>query len=496
MSRTNTKPHPLSPSPVALPTLANAEAERGLLGVLLLNNRCLDDVGDLVRAEHFSDEAHGRIFAAIAKVVEKGKVADPTTLSPHLIADGTIAGNGYLHELLAAAVTPMNAVHYARAIHDFHLRRGLVRISRDSIEAVCDGNVDTEALAHIEHTEQKLFELATEGDVRGGLAPFKSAVVGFVAQATAAHERDGGLVGVGTGFRDLDELTGGLQPTDLVILAGRPSMGKTSMATNISFNAARRYVETGGREGAVVGFFSLEMSGEQLAGRILAEQSGINSHRIRKGKLSNEEFSRLAMASTELHELPLFIDDSPTMTVAAMRTRARRMKRKHQLGLIVVDYIQLMEEPGRPQNDGRVQEVSAITRGLKRMAKGLGVPVLALSQLSRKVEERTGNRPQMSDLRESGSIEQDADVVMFIFREEYYRRKEKPSRRADEDEIDHKRRLEKWEERVRQVENLAEVIVDKQRHGPVGSVDLMFNSSVAKFGDLDKVHDETQRPPQ
>lgn len=473
-----------------LPALANVAAERALLGVMLLDNRALDSVADFLRPEHFSDEAHGRIFDAIATVIEKGQVADPTTLAPFLEADAKLSalgGAGYLGALLAEAVAPGNAAHYGRAIHDFHLRRGVVAVSRDSIDRVC-GDVAVDAIDHIERTEQQLFDLATSGTASEGLAPFKGAVIGFIDQATVAHRRDGGVVGVGTGFRDVDDLLGGLQPEDLVILAGRPSMGKTALATNIAYNAASLYAATAGAEGAVVGFFSLEMSAEQLAGRILAEQSGINAHRIRKGQLSEAEFGRLATTSQALHGLPIFIDDAASLTVAALRARARRMKRKHGLGLIVVDFLQLMEEPGRPQNDGRVQEVSAITRGLKRTAKELHVPVLALSQLSRKVEDRTGNRPQLSDLRESGSIEQDADIVGFIFREEYYLRKAKPGRRVDEDETDFDRRVEKWEERVRGVENLAELIIDKHRHGPVGTVELAFHGDFTRFGDFDAKH--------
>ena len=289
-------------------------------------------------------------------------------------------------------------------------------------------------------------------------------------------------------FHDLDTLLGGLHASDLVILAGRPAMGKTALATNIAYNAAYSRHHTEGREGAVVGFFSLEMSAEQLASRILSEQSNISSDRMRKGELSNDEFNRLSAASTMLHQLPIFIDDTPALTVSALRTRARRLKRQHDLGLIVVDYLQLISASGTSRNDGRVQEVSEITRGLKTLAKELNVPVLALSQLSRAVEQREPPRPQLSDLRESGSIEQDADVVMFIYRDEYYLERKKPGRRGDEDDTDFERRLEKWEDAKIKVANLADVIVAKQRHGPIGDIQLLFHGAFTRFSDLDRHH--------
>ncbi|MFQ5765699.1 MAG: replicative DNA helicase, partial [Rhodospirillales bacterium] len=340
----------------------------------------------------------------------------------------------------------------------------------------------------IEAAEQGLYDLATTGEYESGFLPFKDAVVAAINMAETAHKREGGLAGVATGFSDLDKLLGGLHASDLVILAGRPAMGKTAMATNIAYNAAYTFRHTEGREGAVVGFFSLEMSAEQLASRILSEQSNISSDRMRKGELSNDEFARLAAASQTLHQIPIFIDDTPALTVSALRTRARRLKRQHHLGLIVVDYLQLISAVGMSRNDGRVQEVSEITRGLKTLAKELDVPVLALSQLSRAVEQREPPRPQLSDLRESGSIEQDADVVMFIFREEYYLERKKPGRRADEDDVDFERRLDKWEETKAKVANLADIIVAKQRHGPIGDIELLFHGAFTRFGDLDRQH--------
>ena len=344
-----------------------------------------------------------------------------------------------------------------------------------------------------ERAEQALYDLATSGNYEGGFQDFKSSVIAAIQTAETAHKRDGGLAGVGTDFLDLDALLGGLHSSDLIILAGRPSMGKTALATNIAFNVAHNYSRSKGTEGAVVGFFSLEMSAEQLASRILSEQAELSSDKIRKGLLENEEFHKLVSASNTLHDIPLFIDDTPALTVSALRTRARRLKRRHNLGFIVIDYLQLVSGSSSSRNESRVQEVSEITRGLKTLAKELEVPVLALSQLSRTVEQRDPPRPQLADLRESGSIEQDADVVMFIYREEYYMERKKPSRRSDEDEGKLNERLERWEDALQDIHQVAEVIIAKQRHGPIGSVPMHFNGAFTRFGNLAKDHPYRQR---
>jgi replicative DNA helicase len=469
----------------------NVEAEKALLGAIFVNNRAFETISEFLRPGHFAYGPHGRIYEAAAKLIERGQIADPVTLKRYFEADAglvDIGGPAYLAELAASAVTIINAGEYGRLIYDLFLKRELIALGEVVVNRAYGGDVEETATDQIEQAEQHLYDLAVTGEYEGGFQPFKDAVVSAIDMATAAHNRDGGLAGAATGFIDLDKLLGGLHKSDLIILAGRPAMGKTALATNIAYNAAYTYRHTEGREGAVVGFFSLEMSAEQLASRILSEQSNISSDRMRKGELSNDEFNRLAAAATTLHALPIFIDDTPALSVSALRTRARRLKRQHNLGLIVVDYLQLISAVSTSRNDGRVQEVSEITRGLKTLAKELNVPVLALSQLSRAVEQREPPRPQLSDLRESGSIEQDADVVMFIFREEYYLERKRPGRRADDEEDDFNRRMEKWEEAKTKVANLADLIVAKQRHGPIGDVPLQFHGAFTRFADLDRHH--------
>lgn len=471
----------------------NIEAERGLLGAIFVDNRALEQVGEFLRPEHFALTAHARIFQAMNKLIERGQIADPTTLRPYFEADDSLAeigGASYLANLAASAINVINAREYGRIIYDMHLRRELITLGENIVNDAFDNDVDIEAKSQIEVAEKQLYDLATTGEFDGGFQPFKQAVLEAIRVADAAHARQGGLAGVGTDLNDLDKLLGGLHKSDLLILAGRPAMGKTALATNVAYNAAKNYLDSHGEEGAVVGFFSLEMSAEQLAARILSEQSNVPSDRMRKGELSNEEFSRLAQASNLLHEVPIFIDDTPALTVSALRTRARRLQRQHNLGFIVVDYLQLISGSPGGRSDNRVQEVSEITRGLKTLAKELNIPVLALSQLSRQVEQREDKRPQLADLRESGSIEQDADVVMFIFREEYYLEKAEPMQRGDESPDKFGQRQTHWEERMEKARGKAEVIVAKQRHGPVGSVKLAFIGEFTRFGNLDEHHED------
>jgi replicative DNA helicase len=469
----------------------NPEAEKSLLGAIFVNNRAYETVSEFLKPEHFAYPQHGRIYEACTKLIERGQIADPITLKRYFEADENLAdigGPAYLAELAGSAVTVINAGEYGHLVYDLFLKRELIALGEDVVNNAYGGEVDESATAQIENAEQGLYDLATSGEYEGGFQAFKESVIAAIDIATVAHNREGGLAGVGTGFRDLDSLLGGLHSSDLLILAGRPGMGKTALATNIAYNAAYTYQHSEGREGAVVGFFSLEMSAEQLASRILSEQSDISSDRMRKGELANEEFNRLSAASMTLHQIPIFIDDTPALTVSALRTRARRLKRQHNLGLIVVDYLQLISGSGTSRNDGRVQEVSEITRGLKTLAKELEVPVLALSQLSRAVEQREPPRPQLSDLRESGSIEQDADVVAFIYREEYYLERKKPGHRGDEDEGKYEERMRKWEENKEKVANLADIIVAKQRHGPIGDVPMRFTGAFTRFSDLDLHH--------
>jgi replicative DNA helicase len=457
------------------------------LGAILENNLAYERVAEFLRPEHFADPVHGMIFDAIGKLMRRGQLADVVTLKNYFESDGTltdIGGAKYLTQLAVSAVTVINAADYARVVHDLYLRRQLIGLGEDVVNAAYAHDLETTATAQIEVAEKNLYDLATTGHYEGGLQSFEESLTAAVTMAEAAYKREGRLTGVATGFNKLDKLLGGLHRSDLVIVAGRPSMGKTALATNIAFHAAKAYRE--GRDefdnpvavdGAIVGFFSLEMSAEQLATRILAEEAGLPSERIRRGELSNDDFQKVVHASQELASVPLYIDDTPALSIPAVRTRARRLKRQRGLGLVVVDYLQLAAPTASARYDSRVQEISEITRGLKALAKELNVPVLALSQLSRAVEQREDKRPQLSDLRESGSIEQDADVVMFIFREEYYKERQQPRENTPEHE--------KWKEEMDRVHNLAEVITAKQRNGPIGKVTLRFDGPTTKFADYE-----------
>jgi replicative DNA helicase len=480
----------------------NIEAEQALLGALLVDNGALDRVSGYLEGEHFFQPVHGRIYEAIVRVTERGQLADPITLKSYFEQDGALADIGgaeYLVRLAASAISIINVNDYGRQIHDLALRRALIRIGEGVVNTAYDFEVDDPATAQIETAEQRLFDLAERGEIEGGFAPLRQALTGAVEIAERAYKRESRVTGVATGLIDLDNLLGGLHASDLVILAGRPGMGKTSFVTNIGFHAARRYrAEPGpdGRphavEGAVVGFFSLEMSSEQLAARMLSEESGVPSDSLRKGALKPADWERLVGASQSLSRLPFFIDDTPALSIAALRTRARRLKRVHNMGLIVVDYLQLVRPSGSRGYDNRVQEVAEITQGLKAMAKELDVPVLACSQLSRAVEQREDKRPQLSDLRESGTIEQDADVVLFIYRDEYYLKQAEPKPRATEDETGgaFQERYGKWQQRLEKAKGVTDVIVAKHRHGPTGTVELYFEDRTTKFGNLERTHDQ------
>jgi len=469
----------------------NEEAEQALLGAILTNNQAYHRVSEIVAPEHFASAVHGRIYAAAAKVIERGQMANPVTLKVYFDQDGALAevgGAAYLARLAGASITIINVEDYARTVRDLFLRRQLITLGEDVVNEAYAADPDVSALDQIEGTEQRLFNMATTGSGEGGFQPFDTALATATRLAEAAFKRAGHVVGVATRFDDIDAKLGGLHPSDLLILAGRPGMGKTALATNMAFNAAKAYREgkrpdgtTYAEDGAVVAFFSLEMSAEQLATRILAEVSGVPSDRIRRGDVKQEDFIRFVEASQALGSLPLYIDDTPALTISAVRTRARRLARQRGLGLIVVDYLQLLRPSVAARVDNRVQEISDITRGLKAIAKELHVPVLALSQLSRAVEQREDKRPQLADLRESGSIEQDADVVMFIYREEYYLRREEPAQRAEEASDKFNERYQRWSDKLQSVADLAEVIVSKQRHGPIGKITLRFDGAITKF---------------
>lgn len=473
----------------------NLEAEQALLGALLVNNQAYERVAEFLLPDHFAEPAHGRIYAAMLRLIERGQIANPVTLKGFVEQDPELrqmGGANYLAELAGAVISVLDAGDYGRIVYDLHLRRQLIQLGEDVVNAAYALKLDQNALEQIEITEKKLFDLASNGQQERSFQTFNTAVSTALSLAEAAWRRKGGLSGVASGLNDLDRLLGGLHPSDLIILAGRPSMGKTSLATNVAFHAAshlRWEEEPGSRkrkaaEGAVVGFFSLEMSAEQLAARILAEQANVPSEKIRRGEMDQDEFDRLVEASQRLATLPLFIDDTPAISVTALRTRARRLKRQYGLGMIVVDYLQLMRASPGEKHDGRVQEISDITRGLKAIAKELNVPVIALSQLSRAVESRDDKRPQLSDLRESGSIEQDADVVMFVFREEYYLSRAEPARKPEEPEDKFAQRYEQWQQRLMEATNIAEVIIAKQRHGPIGKIRAHFDGATTKFSNL------------
>jgi replicative DNA helicase len=481
--------------PEELPTYRslphNIEAEQALLGAILVNNEAANRVSGFLRPEHFFEPVHGRIYEAAWKLIERGQLATPVTLKAffeHDAALDEIGGAQYLARLAGSAVTIIDAEHYGRVIHDLSLRRELIQIGEDVVNTAFTPSVDETAMEQIEQTEQQLFHLAESGSLEGGFQSFARSLDDAVRAAEAAYKRETPLTGVATELRDLDAKLGGLHRSDLVVLAGRPSMGKTALATNIAFTAARArhraHQEAAGGEaggeivdGAVVGFFSLEMSAEQLATRVLGEQAGIPSEKLRRGELGPDDFVRVVKVSQELEAIPFFIDDTPALTITALRTRARRLKRTQGLSLVVVDYLQLLRPSGRSRQDSRVLEISEITQGLKALAKELSVPVLALSQLSRAVEQRDDKRPLLSDLRESGAIEQDADAVLFIFREEYYLERRQP--RPDTPEH------EKWLADMERAHNVAELIIGKNRHGPTSTVKLLFEGATTRFRDLD-----------
>ncbi|HEY7551898.1 MAG TPA: replicative DNA helicase [Hyphomicrobiaceae bacterium] len=483
-----------APSPEAPPFRAaphNLEAEQALLGAILVNNEAHDRVQGFLETHHFFDPLHQQLYETAGKLIAAGKQATPITLKT-FFENAEPIGSGlsvpaYLGQLAANATTIINVRDYGRTIYDLATRRQLILIGEDMVNAAYESPVDFPPKEQIEEAEMRLFSLAETGKYGQGFAAFSTALTAAIEMANNAYQRDGGLSGISTGLRGLDSKLGGLQPSDLIILAGRPSMGKSSLATNIACSVSKARVRSlqdrphlrpddPSHDGAVVGLFSLEMSAEQLATRILSEQAEIPSEKIRRGLIDEPEFKRLVQASEEMATLPLFIDQTGGLSVAQLAARARRLKRQQNLGLIIVDYLQLLSGSIRRASEGRVQEVSEITTSLKALAKELNVPVIALSQLSRAVENREDKRPQLADLRESGSIEQDADVVMFVFREEYYVERTKPEEGTPE--------FQTWLDRMQKVSGRAEVIVGKQRHGPVGTIDLQFDGRYTRFSDL------------
>jgi replicative DNA helicase len=462
----------------------NIEAEQALLGAILINNDAFDRVSDFLKSEHFIEEIHRRIYEIASSMIRMGKLATPVTLKTFLGEHdlGGISVPQYLARLATEATTIINAYDYGRSVYDLAIRRELIAIGGDVVNVAYDAPVDSSPREQIEEAERRLYQIAETGRYDGGFQRFSDALKMAVDMAAKAYEREGSLSGVATGLSDLDRYMGGLQPSDLVIVAGRPGMGKTALATNIAFNIARAYesrtladgrVETA--NGGIVGFFSLEMSSEQLATRIIAEQSAVASYKIRRGDITEGEFHRIADAVAEMQRIPFYIDQTGGISIAQLAARARRLKRQRGLDLLVVDYLQLLSG-SRMRSENRVQELTEITTGLKALAKELGVPIVALSQLSRQVEQRDDKRPQLSDLRESGSIEQDADVVLFVFREEYYLKNKEP-RPGTEEHI-------AWMGQMEGAHGRAEVIIGKQRHGPTGTIELQFDAEVTRFSSL------------
>jgi replicative DNA helicase len=463
---------------------ANIEAEQALLGAILVNNDAFDRVSDFLKPEHFAEELHRRIYEIAGQLIRAGKLATPVTLKTFLgdIDLGGMTIPQYLARLAAEATTIINAVDYGHAIHDLALRRDLISIGEDVVNTAFDAGVDASPRAQIEEAERKLYAIAETGRYEGGFHRFSEALTSAVDMAARAWERDGGLSGVATGMNDLDRMMGGLQPSDMIIVAGRPGMGKTALATNIAFNVARAYrgeAQPDGTHltvnGGIVGFFSLEMSSEQLATRIIAEQAQVPGYKIRRGDITEAEFHRITHAAREMQSIPFYIDHTGGISIAQLTARARRLKRQRGLDLLVVDYLQLLSG-SRARSDNRVQELTEITTGMKALAKELNVPIIALSQLSRQVESRDDKRPQLSDLRESGSIEQDADVVLFVYREEYYLKNKQPREGTPE--------FMTWQSEMERAHGKAEVIIGKQRHGPTGTVELAFEGEYTRFSDL------------
>ena len=470
----------------------NLEAEQALLGAILANNKAYEKVSEFLRPYHFADSIHAKIFEVIAKLIQRGHVADVITLKNYFEQEGSlneVGGHQYLIKLADSASPLTNVEYYAQFIYDKYLRRELINTGYEIVNDAMKEDLDSDASEQIENAEKKLFELSNQGESQGGFIDFAEALTSSLGQIEQAYQKDGRISGLPSGLDALDEKTGGLNNSDLIIIAGRPAMGKTALATNIAYNVAEfmSHDKSVDPKSRGVAFFSLEMSADQLASRILSTVTQTPGHKMRTGELDNAEFTRIAAAVRELETIPLYIDDTPGLNINTIRTRARRLKRNKGLGLIVIDYIQLIMGTGSKKTEGnRVQELSEISRGLKILAKELNVPVIALSQLNRGVEQRDDKRPVMSDLRESGAIEQDADIVMFVFRENYYIQNEEPKQRAGETPEHLQNRMEEWQKRIRETANLGEVIIGKQRHGPTGTVKLFWNGEYAQFGNLIK----------
>ena len=461
------------------------DAEQAILGAILFDNEILIRASQFLKSEHFFDPVHQLVYDAAKSLIDSGRLASPVALDTYLSSSAgyrEAGGRKYLEQLAANVPSTTGAIDYARIVFDLSTCRGLMKIGAEMVDRAKISDLQDTPTKQLQEAEQALYALAETGKYGGGFKSFRSSLTEAIELADAAFRRGGGLAGISSGLRDLDRQLGGMHPSDLIILAGRPSMGKSSLAVNIGVNAAKAFKterQPDGTEktvaGAVVGLFSLEMSAEQIATRIISDFARVSSEKIRRGEIEQSEFDEIYHATRDLEALPLFIDDTGGLSIAQVAARARRLKRQHGLDLLIIDYIQLLTGSGK-RNDNRVQEMTEISQGLKALAKELNIPVIGLAQLSRKVEERDDKRPQLADLRESGSIEQDADVVLFVFREKYYLGRTEPREGTEEHA--------KWQARLEEVGDTAEVIIGKQRHGPIGKVDLHFEEKFTKFSNL------------
>jgi len=477
----------------SLDKFENFDAEIAIIGCLLWDNRSYEKIADFLTEDHFTDLNNKKIFSTIKRLLDKNILVTPITLKNYLVEDGheKFDNYTYLNQIKDSAPSTQNAYQYAKLLYDLHIKRSLIGIGNLIIQDTVTNENGLEGVELIENAENDLYNLSQTGNADRKHAMFGDALKSAIDVIDQAFKRDGKIAGLPSGLRDLDKKLGGLHNSDLIIIAGRPSMGKTALGTNIAFNAAKKFKEKENElgikytvDGGKVAFFSLEMSAEQLATRVLAQESKISGDKMRKAELNKEDFKKIAKISSELENLNLIIDDNPILTIPSLRARARRLKRLYNVDLIIIDYLQLMSGSNKGRNDGRVQEISEITRGLKAVAKELNIPIIALSQLSRQVENREDKRPQLSDLRESGTIEQDSDVVMFIFRESYYLERMEPIKRPDEGEDKYNERHQRWRELCEDSHNKAEIIIAKQRHGPIGTIKAHFDPNYTVFSDL------------
>ena len=473
----------------------NFDAEIAIIGCLLWDNRSYEKVADFLTEDHFIDLNNKNIFQKIKRLLDKNILVTPITLKSHLEEndDTSLDNISYLNQIKDSAPSTQNAYQYAKLLYDLHIKRSLVGIGHTIVSNTISNEDDKDGVDLIESAENDLYNLSQTGNADRKHALFGEALNNAVEVITQSYKRDGKIAGLPSGLKDLDKKLGGFHKSDLIIIAGRPSMGKTALGTNVAFNAAIKFKENedefGNKttvDGGKIAFFSLEMSAEQLATRVLAQESKISGDKMRKAELNKEDFKKIAQVSSELEKLNLIIDDNPILTIPSLRARARRLKRLYNIDMIIIDYLQLMSGSSNGRNDGRVQEISEITRGLKAVAKELDIPVIALSQLSRQVEQREDKRPQLSDLRESGTIEQDSDVVMFIFRESYYLERMEPIKKPEESEDKYNERHQRWRELCENTYNTAEIIIAKQRHGPIGTIKAHFDPNYTRFSDLTK----------